>query len=163
MASPRCPLPTPAGRQHQGWGSAVGEVPSVTTHPLCHRATNLRASLPLPEYCGASGRLNLATYVRGQRGRRWLRPRVRVAYGECGTGAAGGTRAPPARAGARRSPPAPVPLPGVRPQHRSFGTKNLTVEAADSISVLAHAAPAARGTGGARGCPHPDPLPPVPL
>ncbi|XP_058715414.1 lysine-specific demethylase hairless isoform X2 [Poecile atricapillus] len=77
------------------------------------RATNLRASLPLPEYCGASGRLNLATYLRGQRGRRWLRPRLRVAY-------------------------------GVRPQERNIGTKNLTVEAADSISVLAHAAPAAR-------------------
>ncbi|XP_066062188.1 lysine-specific demethylase hairless-like [Chamaea fasciata] len=77
------------------------------------RATNLRASLPLPEYCGASGRLNLATYLRGQRGRRWLRPRLRVAY-------------------------------GVRPQERNFGTKNLTVEAADSLSVLAHAAPAPR-------------------
>ncbi|XP_059726327.1 lysine-specific demethylase hairless [Haemorhous mexicanus] len=77
------------------------------------RATNLRASLPLPEYCGASGRLNLATYLRGQRGRRWLRPRLCVAY-------------------------------AVRPQERNFGTKPLTVEAADSISVLAHAAPAPR-------------------
>ncbi|XP_033375284.1 lysine-specific demethylase hairless [Parus major] len=77
------------------------------------RTTNLRASLPLPEYCGTSGRLNLATYLRGQRGQRWLRPRLRVAY-------------------------------GVRPQERNIGTKNLTVEAADSISVLAHAAPAAR-------------------
>ncbi|XP_039943542.1 lysine-specific demethylase hairless [Hirundo rustica] len=77
------------------------------------RATNLRASLPLPEYCGASGRLNLATYLRGQRGRSWLRPRVRAAY-------------------------------GVPPQERNFGTKNLTVEAADSISVLAHASPAPR-------------------
>ncbi|XP_041346603.1 lysine-specific demethylase hairless [Pyrgilauda ruficollis] len=77
------------------------------------RATNLQASLPLPEYCAASGRLNLASYLRSQRGRRWLRPRVCVAY-------------------------------GARPQQRNFGTKALTVEAADSISVLAHAAPAPR-------------------
>ncbi|XP_074973634.1 lysine-specific demethylase hairless [Phalacrocorax aristotelis] len=75
---------------------------------LC-RAANLNASLPLPEYCGPAGRLNLATYVRGQRARRWLRPRVCVAY-------------------------------GVRSQDRTIGTKNLTVEAADSISVLVHAA-----------------------
>ncbi|XP_030819934.1 lysine-specific demethylase hairless [Camarhynchus parvulus] len=77
------------------------------------RATNLRASLPLPEYCGASGRLNLASYLRGQRGRRWLRPRLCVSY-------------------------------AVPPQEPNFGSKPLTVEAADSISVLAHAAPAAR-------------------
>ncbi|CAM9765933.1 unnamed protein product [Bubo scandiacus] len=72
---------------------------------LC-RATNLSTSLPLPEYCGPGGRLNLATYLRG---RRWLRPRVCVAY-------------------------------GVQPHDRTIGTKNLTVEAADSISVLVHAA-----------------------
>ncbi|GAB0200244.1 lysine-specific demethylase hairless [Grus japonensis] len=75
---------------------------------LC-RAANLSASLPLPEYCGSAGRLNLAAYLRGQRGRRWLCPRVCVAY-------------------------------GVHPQDRTIGTKNLTVEAADSISVLVHAA-----------------------
>ncbi|KAM9609191.1 lysine-specific demethylase hairless [Morphnus guianensis] len=73
------------------------------------RTTNLSASLPLPEYCGPTGHLNLAAYLRGQRGRRWLRPRVCVAY-------------------------------GVHPQDRTIGTKNLTVEAADSISVLVHAA-----------------------
>ncbi|XP_027763089.1 lysine-specific demethylase hairless-like, partial [Empidonax traillii] len=72
------------------------------------RVTNLRASLPLPEYCGASGRLNLATHLRGQRGRRWLRPRVCAAY-------------------------------GVRPRDQNVGTKNLAVEAADSINVLVHA------------------------
>ncbi|XP_077047837.1 lysine-specific demethylase hairless [Agelaius phoeniceus] len=77
------------------------------------RATNLRASLPLPEYCGASGRLNLASDRRGQRGRRWLRPRLCVSY-------------------------------AVPAQERNFGTKPLTVEAADSISVLAHAARAPR-------------------
>ncbi|XP_067168370.1 lysine-specific demethylase hairless [Apteryx mantelli] len=74
---------------------------------LC-RAANLSASLPLPEYCGPHGRLNLASYLRGERGRRWLRPRVCVAY-------------------------------GVSPEDRTIGTKNLTVEAADSISVLVHA------------------------
>ncbi|XP_014813876.1 PREDICTED: lysine-specific demethylase hairless [Calidris pugnax] len=73
------------------------------------RATNLRASLPLPEYCGPTGRLNLATYLRGQRARRWLRPRLCVAY-------------------------------GVHPQDRTIGTKNLTVEATDSINILVHAA-----------------------
>ncbi|KAM6106696.1 lysine-specific demethylase hairless [Pterocles gutturalis] len=72
---------------------------------LC-RATNLSASLPLPEYCGATGRLNLATRLRD---RRWLRPRVCVAY-------------------------------GVHPHDPTIGTKNLTVEAADSISILVHAA-----------------------
>uniref|UniRef100_A0A8C4V4C7 Lysine-specific demethylase n=1 Tax=Falco tinnunculus TaxID=100819 RepID=A0A8C4V4C7_FALTI len=66
--------------------------------------------LPLPEYCGPAGRLNLATYLRGQRGRRWLRPRVCVAYGECLLA------------------------------DRTIGTKNLMVEAADSISILVHAA-----------------------
>ncbi|KAK2544430.1 Hr [Columba livia] len=75
---------------------------------LC-RAANLRASLPLPEYCGATGRLNLATYLRGQRGRRWLRPRVCAAY-------------------------------GVHPRDRNIGTKNLTVEPTDTISILVHAA-----------------------
>ncbi|KAJ7428290.1 HR, lysine demethylase and nuclear receptor corepressor [Willisornis vidua] len=77
------------------------------------RTTNLRASLPLPEYCGASGRLNLTTHLRGQRGRRWLRPRVCAAY-------------------------------GVPPQDRKVGTKNLAVEAADSINILVHAAEAPR-------------------
>ncbi|NXC35497.1 HAIR demethylase, partial [Campylorhamphus procurvoides] len=86
------------------------------------RTTNLRASLPLPEYCGASGRLNLATHLRGQRGRRWLRPRVCAAY-------------------------------GVPPRDRNVGTKNLAVEAADSISILVHAAAAPRGTGAALGVP----------
>ncbi|XP_061871849.1 lysine-specific demethylase hairless [Colius striatus] len=79
---------------------------------LC-RTANLNASLPLPEYCGPTGRLNLATYLQGQWARRWLRPRVCVAY-------------------------------GVHPQDQTIGTKNLTVEAADSISVLVHAVPAAR-------------------
>ncbi|XP_027529398.1 lysine-specific demethylase hairless-like [Neopelma chrysocephalum] len=73
------------------------------------RTTNLRASLPLPEYCGASGCLNLATHLRGQRARRWLRPRICAAY-------------------------------GVRPRDRNVGTKNLAVEAADSINILVHAA-----------------------
>ncbi|XP_063031203.1 lysine-specific demethylase hairless [Melospiza melodia melodia] len=77
------------------------------------RATNLRASLPLPEYCGAGGRLNLGSFLRGPRGRRWLRPRLCVSY-------------------------------AVPPQEQNLGTKPLTVEAADSISVLAHAVPAAR-------------------
>ncbi|XP_032568640.1 lysine-specific demethylase hairless [Chiroxiphia lanceolata] len=77
------------------------------------RTTNLRASLPLPEYCGASGRLNLATHLRGRRGRRWLRPRVCAAY-------------------------------GVHPRDRNVGTKNLLVEAADSINILVHAAAAPR-------------------
>ncbi|KAM9368584.1 lysine-specific demethylase hairless [Phaethornis superciliosus] len=45
------------------------------------RATNLRASLPLPEYCGPAGSLNLATHLRGQRARRWMCPRLCVAYG----------------------------------------------------------------------------------
>uniref|UniRef100_A0A8D0EVA1 Lysine-specific demethylase n=1 Tax=Strix occidentalis caurina TaxID=311401 RepID=A0A8D0EVA1_STROC len=57
-------------------------VPRPRAPRLCHRATNLSTSLPLPEYCGPAGRLNLATYLRG---RRWLRPRVCVAYGECGS------------------------------------------------------------------------------
>ncbi|XP_027765882.1 lysine-specific demethylase hairless-like, partial [Empidonax traillii] len=77
------------------------------------RVTNLRASLPLPEYCGASGRLNLATHLRGQRGRHWLRPRVCAAY-------------------------------GVRPRDQNVGTKNLAVEAADSINVLVHTEAAPR-------------------
>uniref|UniRef100_A0A8C3NHZ5 Lysine-specific demethylase n=1 Tax=Geospiza parvula TaxID=87175 RepID=A0A8C3NHZ5_GEOPR len=68
------------------WGPRCGFGVRLSPRPLCHRATNLRASLPLPEYCGASGRLNLASYLRGQRGRRWLRPRLCVSYGERGTG-----------------------------------------------------------------------------
>uniref|UniRef100_A0A8C3RB32 Lysine-specific demethylase n=1 Tax=Cyanoderma ruficeps TaxID=181631 RepID=A0A8C3RB32_9PASS len=113
--SPHVPSPPPP-RLGQRGSVRFGEAGPECHHtPLCHRATNLRASLPLPEYCGASGRLNLATYLRGQRGRRWLCPRLRVAY-------------------------------GVRPQERNFGTKHLTVEAADSITVLAHAAPPPRGT-----------------
>ncbi|XP_063276110.1 lysine-specific demethylase hairless isoform X2 [Prinia subflava] len=102
-----------ASPQHEQGSGDLLKLESAFGDTELSRATNLRASLPLPEYCGASGRLNLATYLRGQRGRRWLRPRLRVAY-------------------------------GVRPQERNFGTKNLTVEAADSISVLAHAEPAPR-------------------
>ncbi|KAM8990753.1 lysine-specific demethylase hairless [Ara ararauna] len=75
---------------------------------LC-RATNLSASLPLPEYCGSSGCLNLGTYLQGHWVRRWLRPRVCAAY-------------------------------GVMPQDRTVGTKTLTVEVTDSISILVHAA-----------------------
>uniref|UniRef100_A0A8C4VBP9 Lysine-specific demethylase n=1 Tax=Falco tinnunculus TaxID=100819 RepID=A0A8C4VBP9_FALTI len=101
----RVPAPAAAGCMPV-WDAAsrAGGAPC-----LCHRAANLSASLPLPEYCGPAGRLNLATYLRGQRGRRWLRPRVCVAY-------------------------------GVQPQDRTIGTKNLMVEAADSISILVHAA-----------------------
>uniref|UniRef100_A0A8B9IZU0 Lysine-specific demethylase n=1 Tax=Amazona collaria TaxID=241587 RepID=A0A8B9IZU0_9PSIT len=65
--------------------------------------------LPLPEYCGSSGRLNLGTYLQGRWARRWLRPRVCAAY-------------------------------GVMPQDRTIGTKTLTVEVTDSISILVHAA-----------------------
>ncbi|KAM6113308.1 lysine-specific demethylase hairless [Phoenicopterus ruber ruber] len=92
----------------QGGGDLLKLETGLGDMELC-RAANLSASLPLPEYCGPAGRLNLAAYLRGQRGRRWLRPRVCVAY-------------------------------GVHPQDRTIGTKNLTVEAADSISVLVHAA-----------------------
>ncbi|XP_033926435.1 lysine-specific demethylase hairless isoform X2 [Melopsittacus undulatus] len=73
------------------------------------RVTNLSASLPLPEYCGPSGRLNLGTYLQGHCARRWLRPRICAAY-------------------------------GVMPQDRTIGTKTLTVEVTDSISILVHAA-----------------------
>ncbi|KAM6294646.1 lysine-specific demethylase hairless [Aegotheles albertisi] len=83
------------------------------------RATNLSATLPLPEYCGPAGRLNLATHLRGQRARRWLCPRVCVAY-------------------------------GIHPRDRSVGTKNLTVEATDSISILVHAAAGLPGQPAAR-------------
>ncbi|XP_030366151.1 lysine-specific demethylase hairless [Strigops habroptila] len=82
---------------------------------LC-RATNLSTSLPLPEYCRSSGRLNLGTYLQGHWVQRWLCPRVCAAY-------------------------------GVMPQDRTIGTKTLTVEATDSISILVHTAaerPAAR-------------------
>ncbi|KAM6191177.1 lysine-specific demethylase hairless [Sarcoramphus papa] len=92
----------------QGGGDLLKLESGFGDMELC-RAANLSASLPLPEYCGPAGRLNLATYLRGQWARRWLRPRVCVAY-------------------------------GVRPQDRTIGTKNLTVEGADSISVLVHAA-----------------------
>ncbi|XP_057268618.1 lysine-specific demethylase hairless isoform X1 [Pezoporus wallicus] len=73
------------------------------------RATNLSASLPLPEYCGSSGHLNLGTYLQGHWAQRCLRPRVCAAY-------------------------------GVMPQDRTIGTKTLTVEVTDSISILVHAA-----------------------
>lgn len=76
----------PHAASTRGAQCGFGGVPECHRTPLCHRATNLRASLPLPEYCGASGRLNLATHLRGQRGRSWLCPRLRVTYGECGTG-----------------------------------------------------------------------------
>lgn len=87
---------TPSSRAHpgvgcseQGWGQRGWlcqcwyPEPQPPPPPLCPRATNLSASLPLPEYCGATGRLNLATYLRGQQRQWWLRPRVCVAYGEC--------------------------------------------------------------------------------
>ncbi|RLV62524.1 hypothetical protein DV515_00019225, partial [Chloebia gouldiae] len=77
---------TASPRQEQGSGDLLKLERGFGDTELS-RAANLRASLPLPEYCGASGRLNLATYLRGQRGQRWLRPRVCVAYGESGTGA----------------------------------------------------------------------------
>ncbi|XP_068518597.1 lysine-specific demethylase hairless [Anas acuta] len=101
-ASPTCPV------LEQGAGDMLKLESGFGDMQLC-RATNLSSSLPLPEYCGPHGRLNLASYLRGERGRRWLRPRVCAAY-------------------------------GVRPQGGSIGTKNLTVEAADTISVLVHAA-----------------------
>ncbi|XP_035170063.1 lysine-specific demethylase hairless-like [Oxyura jamaicensis] len=101
-ASATCPV------LEQGTGDVLKLESGFGDMQLC-RATNLSASLPLPEYCGPHGRLNLASYLRGERGRRWLRPRVCAAY-------------------------------GVRPQDGSVGTKNLTVEAADTISVLVHAA-----------------------
>lgn len=69
--------------QDAGLGTVGAALLSWCHTRLCPSAANLRASLPLPEYCGATGRLNLATYLRGQRGRRWLRPRVCAAYGEC--------------------------------------------------------------------------------
>ncbi|KAK4808224.1 hypothetical protein QYF61_006809 [Mycteria americana] len=128
----------------QGGGDLLKLESGFGDTDLC-RAANLSASLPLPEYCGPTGRLNLATYLRGQRGRRWLRPRICVAY-------------------------------GVRPRDRTIGTKNLTVEAADSISVLVHAAarlpeqPAARqgrastwGGGPPTPAPHPGPPLSTPL
>ncbi|XP_064031700.1 lysine-specific demethylase hairless isoform X2 [Pogoniulus pusillus] len=93
--------------QEQGGGDLLKLESGFGDKDKC-RAANLSASLPLPEYCSASGRLNLATYLRGQRGRCWLRPRVCAAY-------------------------------GVQPQDRSIGTKNLTVEATDCISILVHA------------------------
>ncbi|XP_074419860.1 lysine-specific demethylase hairless [Larus michahellis] len=95
-------------KPEQGGGDLLKLESGFGDMELC-RATNLSASLPLPEYCGPTGRLNLATYLRGQRARPWLRPRVCVAY-------------------------------GVNPQDRTIGTKNLTVEATDSISVLVHTA-----------------------
>ncbi|KAM6040459.1 lysine-specific demethylase hairless isoform 1-T3 [Chlamydotis macqueenii] len=101
-ASAASPEPERGGRDLLKLESGFGDT------ELC-RATNLSASLPLPEYCGPAGRLNLATYMQGQRGQRWLSPRVCVAY-------------------------------GVHPQDRTIGTKNLTAEAADSVSVLVHAA-----------------------
>ncbi|XP_066839545.1 lysine-specific demethylase hairless isoform X3 [Anser cygnoides] len=101
-ASATCPVP------EQGAGDVLKLESGFGDMQLC-RATNLSSSLPLPEYCGPHGRLNLASYLRGERGRRWLRPRVCAAY-------------------------------GVHPQDGSVGTKNLTVEAADTISVLVHAA-----------------------
>ncbi|CAM4630539.1 unnamed protein product [Lepidochelys kempii] len=74
--------------------------------PRC-RAENLYASLPLLEYCGHDGKLNLASYLPGSQGRQWLSPQICAAY-------------------------------GVAPEDRTVGTKNLTVEATDSISVLVY-------------------------
>ncbi|XP_067386374.1 lysine-specific demethylase hairless isoform X2 [Emydura macquarii macquarii] len=72
--------------------------------PVC-RAENLYASLPLLEYCGHDGKLNLASYLPGSQGRQWLSPQICAAY-------------------------------GVAPEDRTVGTKNLTLEVTDSISVL---------------------------
>uniref|UniRef100_A0A8C8S633 Lysine-specific demethylase n=1 Tax=Pelusios castaneus TaxID=367368 RepID=A0A8C8S633_9SAUR len=72
---------------------------------LSCRAENLYASLPLLEYCGHDGKLNLASYLPGSQSRQWLSPQICAAY-------------------------------GVAPKGRTIGTKNLTVEATDSISVL---------------------------
>ncbi|XP_074837819.1 lysine-specific demethylase hairless isoform X2 [Carettochelys insculpta] len=74
--------------------------------PTC-RAENLYASLPLLEYCGHDGKLNLAAYLPGSQGRQWLSPQICAAY-------------------------------GVAPEDRTIGTKNLTVEATDSISILVY-------------------------
>ncbi|XP_075767237.1 lysine-specific demethylase hairless [Pelodiscus sinensis] len=71
------------------------------------RAENLYASLPLLEYCGLDGKLNLASYLPGGCGGQWLSPQICAAY-------------------------------GVAPEDRTVGTKNLTVETTDSISVLVH-------------------------
>ncbi|CAM5127177.1 unnamed protein product [Natator depressus] len=81
--------------------SSFGDVPRC-------RAENLYASLPLLEYCGHDGKLNLASYLPGSQGRQWLSPQICAAY-------------------------------GVAPEDRTVGTKNLTVEATDSISVLVYA------------------------
>ncbi|XP_068012564.1 lysine-specific demethylase hairless isoform X1 [Melanerpes formicivorus] len=93
--------------QEQGAGDLLKLESGFGAMEKC-RAANLSAILPLPEYCSASGCLNLATYLRGRRSWRWLRPRVCVAY-------------------------------GVQPHDPTIGTKNLTVEATDSISILVHA------------------------
>uniref|UniRef100_A0A8C4YCE4 Lysine-specific demethylase n=1 Tax=Gopherus evgoodei TaxID=1825980 RepID=A0A8C4YCE4_9SAUR len=74
--------------------------------PVC-RAENLCASLPLLEYCGHDGKMNLASYLPGSQARQWLTPQICAAY-------------------------------GVAPEDRTIGTKNLTVEATDSISVLVY-------------------------
>uniref|UniRef100_A0A8C4YCH9 Lysine-specific demethylase n=1 Tax=Gopherus evgoodei TaxID=1825980 RepID=A0A8C4YCH9_9SAUR len=74
---------------------------------LSHRAENLCASLPLLEYCGHDGKMNLASYLPGSQARQWLTPQICAAY-------------------------------GVAPEDRTIGTKNLTVEATDSISVLVY-------------------------
>uniref|UniRef100_A0A8C0IYW0 Lysine-specific demethylase n=1 Tax=Chelonoidis abingdonii TaxID=106734 RepID=A0A8C0IYW0_CHEAB len=74
---------------------------------LSHRAENLYASLPLLEYCGHDGKMNLASYLPGSQGRQWLNPQICASY-------------------------------GVAPEDRTIGTKNLTVEATDSISVLVY-------------------------
>uniref|UniRef100_A0A8C0IYJ4 Lysine-specific demethylase n=1 Tax=Chelonoidis abingdonii TaxID=106734 RepID=A0A8C0IYJ4_CHEAB len=65
------------------------------------------ASLPLLEYCGHDGKMNLASYLPGSQGRQWLNPQICASY-------------------------------GVAPEDRTIGTKNLTVEATDSISVLVY-------------------------
>lgn len=54
---------------------------SYESSPLSHRAENLYASLPLLEYCGHDGKLNLASYLPGSQGRQWLSPQICAAYG----------------------------------------------------------------------------------
>ncbi|XP_008061732.1 lysine-specific demethylase hairless isoform X2 [Carlito syrichta] len=72
------------------------------------RVANLAASLPLPEYCGQHGKLNLASYLPPGPTLHPLEPQLWAAY-------------------------------GVSPQRGHQGTKNLSVEVTDLVSVLVHA------------------------